>query len=66
MTVADLHAAEFVVLERLLAHLQFSDGEIDDRVLALPTLASMRAAQYLWALGWLSTDVRAALARPAV
>lgn len=45
-------AAEFSALERLLAHAQFEDGDLDARVSALPERAFARAASALYALGW--------------
>jgi hypothetical protein len=49
---AELREAEFVTLERLLAYCQFSDGDLDERLLALPDRAFARAATALYDLSW--------------
>jgi hypothetical protein len=43
---------DFTTLERLLTITQFDDGDLDDRLCALPSRAFARAALDLCALGW--------------
>ena len=54
---ADYRAQEYAALERLLAQLQWSEGEgnsLEDRIKALPGRAYGRAAANAWALGWVT------------
>jgi len=53
---AALREEEFATLERLLCLCQFGEGDLDERVLALPKRAFVRAAADLDALGWMPTD----------
>jgi hypothetical protein len=48
---------EFAALERLLTYCQFEDGDIDDRILALPPRAFARVVLDLYELGWIDHEV---------
>jgi hypothetical protein len=52
----EIRREEFAALERLLAHCQFEDGDVDDRILALPPKAFARAVRDLYELGWIDHD----------
>lgn len=43
---------EWAALEQLLAFTQFEEGELDERIRALPDRAFARAALALYVLGW--------------
>jgi hypothetical protein len=47
-------AHEFAALERLLPLLQWSDGTLDERIVALPQASFARAALLLYTLGWVT------------
>jgi hypothetical protein len=49
---AETRERDFAALERLLALAQFEDGDLDDRLLALPPRAFASAASALYELGW--------------
>lgn len=51
----DARASAFDTLERLLPLLQWSDGELQQRVLALPAPLFARAALALYELGWVTS-----------
>lgn len=52
---AEHRAAQWAALETLLAHAQFSDGDLDERLVALPRRAFGRAATALYTLGWVAS-----------
>lgn len=45
---------DFATLERLLAYAQFDEGDLDERLYALPTRAFANAAICCIALGWIA------------
>lgn len=47
---------QFDALERMLVYCQFEEGELSDRVAALPDRAFARAAFELYALGWVTPE----------
>lgn len=53
---AELREAEFATVERLLVLTRFAEGELDERLLALPDRTFGRAASDLYALGWVNTN----------
>lgn len=52
LTEAERLHYEWEVLEALLFWTSFSDGSLDERVLALPPRAFARAVELMRALGW--------------
>jgi hypothetical protein len=54
----ELHEQAFDALERLLTLVQFSDGSLDERVLALPRRAFARAASCMYELGWITPTTK--------
>jgi len=54
MTPTEKLRIEWELLEALLSWASFSDGSLDERVLALPPMAFAQAVYLMDALGWLS------------
>ena len=53
LTAEERLEAEFQVVEAILLFASFSDGSLDERILALPPGAFAKAAVYMDAIGWL-------------
>lgn len=53
---APITQQQWAALEFLLAYCQFSEGALDERILALPDRAFGRCAGCLYALGWVESS----------
>jgi hypothetical protein len=55
---AERRREQWAALERLLVYCQFSNGDLEARIVALPDGAFGRAALDLWALGWITSTTQ--------